>query len=73
MREVWYQGGPDPDHAVDITDQFPASWRRCGRTRRRPRTWIWKACSADRLSAAAAAAGLPEGRLAEAFTVLRTE
>ena len=23
VREIWYSGGPDPDHTVDITDELP--------------------------------------------------
>jgi LmbE family N-acetylglucosaminyl deacetylase len=73
VREVWYAGGPDPDHAVDITDRYD---RKVAAMRaHRSQTghldvpgWI-----RDRLAAVADNAGLPAGRLAEAFTVLRTE
>ena len=73
VREVWYAGGPDPDHAVDITDQFD---RKLAALRAHTsqtthfdlETWL-----RDRLTTAADAAGLPEGRLAESFTVLPTE
>jgi LmbE family N-acetylglucosaminyl deacetylase len=73
VREVWYAGGPDPDHAVDITDRFD---RKVAALRAHVsqtahldlETWL-----RDRLTTLADAAGLPDGRLAEAFTVLRTE
>jgi LmbE family N-acetylglucosaminyl deacetylase len=73
VREVWYAGGPDPDHAVDITDTYPQKLAAL-------RAHVTQASHSDlegwlhdRLVATAEAAGLPVGRLAEAFTVLRTE
>ncbi|MFC8620116.1 PIG-L deacetylase family protein [Micromonospora purpureochromogenes] len=73
VREIWYAGGPDPDHAVDITDQIDrkiaAMRAHSSQTDRLDlETWV-----RDRLTAVADNAGLPSGRLAEAFTVLRTE
>jgi LmbE family N-acetylglucosaminyl deacetylase len=73
VREVWYAGGPAPDHAVDVTDQFP---KRVAALRAHVtqtaqmdvESWL-----RDRLTTTADVAGLPVGRLAEAFTVLRTE
>ncbi|MFB9237381.1 PIG-L deacetylase family protein [Plantactinospora siamensis] len=73
VREVWYAGGPSPDHVVDVTDQFD---RKLAALRAHasqtahfdPAEWL-----RDRMTAAARDAGLPSGRLAEAFTVLRTE
>jgi LmbE family N-acetylglucosaminyl deacetylase len=71
--EVWFSGGPQSDHFVDITDTFD---RKISALREHKsqtahmddlegllRTW---------LSANALAAGLPEGRLAEAFQVVST-
>jgi LmbE family N-acetylglucosaminyl deacetylase len=72
VREVWFQGGPDPDHVVDITATFPRKLAALAAhvtqtshedVEARLRPW---------LQAAARTAGLPEGALAEAFTVLRT-
>jgi LmbE family N-acetylglucosaminyl deacetylase len=72
VREVWYQGGPAPDHAVDITATYPrklaalaahATQTAHEDVESRLRPW---------LEATARAAGLPEGTVAEAFTVLRT-
>lgn len=73
VREVWYAGGPEPDHVVDVTAQFDrkvAAMRahRSQTAHLDVETWV-----RDRLTTAADNAGLPAGRLAEAFTVLRTE
>ncbi len=73
VREIWYAGGPAPDHVVDVTDQVD---RRIAAMRAHHsqtahldvETWV-----RDRLTTMADNAGLPAGRLAEAFTVLRTE
>jgi LmbE family N-acetylglucosaminyl deacetylase len=74
VREVWYQGGPDPDHAVDVTDRYDvkvAALR--AHTSQVSHMDSLEGWVCDRLTTVAEAAGLPEGRLAEAFTVLRTE
>ncbi|WP_407567003.1 PIG-L deacetylase family protein [Polymorphospora sp. A560] len=73
VREVWYAGGPAPDHVVDITGMYP---RKLAAMRAHAtqtahmdlETWL-----RDVLTTVAENAGLPAGRLAEAFTVLRTE
>lgn len=74
VREVWYSGGPGPDHAVDVTDEYPrkiaALRAHVSQTAHMDLDGGWLR---DRLVATAEAAGLPPGRLAEAFTVLRTE
>ena len=72
-REVWISGSPAPNHYMDITEVFSrkvaALHAHASQTGHMDdlegmlRTW---------LSRAAAAAGLPEGRLAEAFQVLDT-
>lgn len=73
VPEVWVMGGPTPDHWVDVTDQFPAKIEalrahdsqtaHMDDLEERVRGW---------LTAQAARAGLPEGRLAEAFMVVST-
>jgi LmbE family N-acetylglucosaminyl deacetylase len=73
VREVWIAGSPTPTEYVDVTDTFPrkVAALRChasqisdpDRLEEMLRGW---------LSRAAAAGGLPEGRLAEAFQVLQT-
>jgi LmbE family N-acetylglucosaminyl deacetylase len=73
VREVWLQGAATPGHYVDITRSFP---RKVAALRAHEsqtghmegledflRGWLTRA---------AAQAGLPEGRLAEAFQVLNT-
>ena len=73
VREVWIAGSPTPNHYVDITETFPrkvAALRAHVTQIKDPdgletmlRGW---------LSRSAQLAGLPEGRLAEAFQVLQT-
>jgi len=73
VREVWIAGTPAPNHYVDITDTFPrkvAALRAHVTQIKDPdgletmlRGWLGRS---------AAQAGLPEGRLAEAFQVLQT-
>jgi LmbE family N-acetylglucosaminyl deacetylase len=73
VREVWMMAGPNPDHMVDITDVFPRKLAAL-------RAHASQTSHLDNLDemlrgwlgANAKAAGLGEGRLAEAFTVLRT-
>src|SRR5215468_10722860 len=73
VREVWLAGGPTPDHYVDITRTFP---RKIAALRAHEsqtgqiegleefvRGWGARV---------AAQAGLPEGRLAEAFQIVDT-
>ncbi|MFI7280317.1 PIG-L deacetylase family protein [Micromonospora chersina] len=73
VREIWYAGGPGPDHVVDVTDQVDRKIAAMEAHRSQTAhldvpTWV-----RDRLTTMADNAGLPPGRLAEAFTVLRTE
>lgn len=73
VREVWYSGGPEPDHVVDVTGTYhrklaalhahasqTAHLDDLDRTLR------------ARLAGTARDAGLGEDRLAEAFTIVRT-
>jgi LmbE family N-acetylglucosaminyl deacetylase len=73
VREIWFSGGPDPDHAVDITDTFArklaaldAHVTQTSHVQLEERLRGW-------LGAAAVAAGLPDGRLAEVFSIIATE
>ncbi|GII24180.1 PIG-L deacetylase family protein [Planosporangium mesophilum] len=74
VREVWYSGGPDPDHAVDITDVFD---RKVAALRAHASQVShldgFEAMLRDRHATMARSLGLPEGRYAEAFTIIRTE
>lgn len=73
VREVWYNGGPDPDHAVDVTDTFDRKLAAL-------RAHVTQTTHMDnlegmlreRLAMVASGLGMPEGRLAEAFTIIRT-
>jgi LmbE family N-acetylglucosaminyl deacetylase len=73
VREVWYQQGPAPDHAVDITDVFDTKLAALRAHASQVGHVDVATMVRQRLAQAALAAGLPEGRLAESFTVLRTE
>jgi LmbE family N-acetylglucosaminyl deacetylase len=72
VREIWYQGGPSPDHAVDITDTFHLKLAALKAHASQTSHEDVPARLRPFLAANAASAGLPEGRLAEVFTVLRT-
>jgi LmbE family N-acetylglucosaminyl deacetylase len=72
VREVWYQGGPDPDHYVDITATYPKKLAALLAHTTQTSHHDVDARLRPLLEANARTAGLPEGRLAEAFTVLRT-
>ena len=73
VDEVWVMGGPRPDHAVDVTDtvdvKLAALREHASQTSHMDdldeliRSWGGRL--AERF-------GLPEGRLAEAFQVVRT-
>jgi LmbE family N-acetylglucosaminyl deacetylase len=74
VREVWYQAGPAPDHAVDVTETFAtkiAALRH--HLTQTSHMDDLEGMLRERMAATAQAAGLPEGRLAEAFTIIRTE
>jgi LmbE family N-acetylglucosaminyl deacetylase len=73
VREVWYQGGPNPDHVVDVTDRFNLKVAALRAHASQTAHMDLEGFLVERLSLLARAGGLPEGRLAEAFTVLRTE
>ncbi|MGW0436090.1 PIG-L deacetylase family protein [Micromonospora sp. NPDC003197] len=73
VREVWYAGGPDPDHVVDITDKFEQKVAALRAHTSQTAHLDLENWLREWLGATARAAGLPEGRLAESFTVLRTE
>ncbi|HEY0698294.1 MAG TPA: PIG-L family deacetylase, partial [Micromonospora sp.] len=73
VREVWYAGGPNPDHAVDVTDRFDQKVAALRAHRSQTAHMDVEDWLRQMSGAVAYSAGLPEGRLAEAFTVLRTE
>ncbi|GIF99258.1 GlcNAc-PI de-N-acetylase [Catellatospora citrea] len=73
VREIWYSGGPDPDHAVDVTDTFDrklaALRAHVSQTAHLPELDVMLR---ERLGGLAESLSLP-GRVAEAFTIIRTE
>ena len=74
VPEVWLMGGPQPDHYVDVTDTFP---RKLEALRAHVSQTAHMGDGLDTMlrtwhGANALAAGLPDGRLAEAYQVLRT-
>jgi LmbE family N-acetylglucosaminyl deacetylase len=73
VREVWYAGGPDPDHLVDTTDTYSTKLAALRRHVSQVGHVELDSILRERMAMTARAGGLPEGRLAEAFTVLRTE
>jgi LmbE family N-acetylglucosaminyl deacetylase len=73
VREVWYTGGPNPDHFVDITATYRTKLAALTRHASQVSHVDVDTLMRERLGAVARSGNLPEGRLAEAFTVLRTE
>ena len=73
VREVWYQAGPDPDHVLDVTDTFPAKLAALRRHITQTSHLDVEPLLRERMAVVALAAGLPDGHLAEAFTIIRTE
>jgi LmbE family N-acetylglucosaminyl deacetylase len=73
VREVWYSGGPNPDHIVDVTDTFEAKIAALRRhvTQTRHIEDLAEMLR-QRMEQTARDGGLPAGRLAEAFTVIHT-
>jgi LmbE family N-acetylglucosaminyl deacetylase len=73
VREVWVAGGPLPSHYVDVTGTFP---RKVAALRahksQTDRIDDLEGLLRRRLAGTAGQAGLPAGRLAEAFQVLAT-
>src|SRR5439155_21976318 len=73
VREIWYAGGPAPDHVVDVTDTFDRKLAAL-------RAHASQTAHMDdldgmlrgRFAALAPRAGLGGGRLAEAFAIIRT-
>ena len=73
VREVWYSGGPDPDHYVDITDVFPrklAALR--AHVSQTSHLEGFEEVLRERHGMFARAGGLTDGRLAEGYSIFRT-
>ena len=73
VREVWYSGGPNPDHVIDVTEQYPRKLAALSAHATQTSHVELDALLRERMAQVATTGGLPGGRLAEAFTVLRTE
>jgi LmbE family N-acetylglucosaminyl deacetylase len=73
VREIWYSGGPNPDYAVDVTDTYPRKLAAL-------RAHVSQTGHVDtldemlrgRMASVAESLGLPQRRLAEAYTVIST-
>jgi LmbE family N-acetylglucosaminyl deacetylase len=72
VREVWYQAGPDPDHAVDVTDLFETKLTALRAHGSQVNHVDIAAMVRQRMAQSARDLGLPEGRLAETFSIFRT-
>jgi LmbE family N-acetylglucosaminyl deacetylase len=72
VRELWFHGGPDPDHVVDITATFPRKLAALAAHVTQTGHEDLEARLRPIFEGTAGRAGLPEGSLAEAFTVLHT-
>lgn len=73
VREIWYSGGPAPDHGIDISATYEkklaALRAHASQTGHLPDL---DAMMRERMSYTARSAGFPEGTVAEAFTVIST-
>jgi LmbE family N-acetylglucosaminyl deacetylase len=72
VREIWFSGGPDPDHLIDITATFDRKLSALKAHASQTSHVDIEPVLRERLALVAAAGGLPEGSLAEAFTIVRT-
>lgn len=72
VEEIWMINGRDPNHFVDVTDTFDQKIEalRAHRSQTGHRDRLATEMR-ERIEPNTAAAGLPEGRLAEAFQVVR--
>lgn len=68
VREVWYSGGPDPDHLVDVTETFS---RKLAALRAHASQTSHMSDLESGLRERMSALG--SGRLVEGFTIIRTE
>lgn len=73
VRELWFAGGPAPDHTIDVTDTFATKLAALAEHKSQTSHVDVSVFLRERMALMAKAAGLEDGRLAEAFTVLRTE
>jgi LmbE family N-acetylglucosaminyl deacetylase len=72
VREVWFSGGPDPDHFVDVTDAYPRKLAALAAHATQTSHIDLDGRLRMMLGSMAKAGGLPEDRLAEAFSIIST-
>ena len=72
VREVWFVASPNPDHFVDITDVYPRKLAALQAHATQTSHMDLDARLRTLLGNAAREGGLPEGRLAESFSIIRT-
>jgi LmbE family N-acetylglucosaminyl deacetylase len=72
VREIWYAGGPNPDHAVDITDTYPRKLAALRAHTTQTNHFDLDERLRGMLGATAKSLGLPDGHLAEAFSIIAT-
>jgi LmbE family N-acetylglucosaminyl deacetylase len=72
VREVWYMAGPNPDHAVDITDTYDRKIAALEAHVTQTSHMELDQRLRVMLTANAKTAGLPDGRLAELFNIIST-
>lgn len=71
VREIWYSASPNPDHFVDVTATYEkkmtALRAHVSQTQGNPLEWV-----REMLASNARKAGMPDGRLAEGFSIVST-
>ncbi|HEY2792913.1 MAG TPA: PIG-L deacetylase family protein, partial [Micromonosporaceae bacterium] len=72
VREMWFSGGPGPDHFVDITEVYPRKLAALRAHVTQTNHMDLDTRLRQMLGATAKTAGLPDGRLAEGFSIIST-
>ena len=72
VREIWYSGGPFPDYPVDITDVYDKKLAALRAHATQVSHVDIEGFLRERLETTARETGLADGRLAEAYTIVRT-
>ena len=72
VREVWFVASPNPDHFVDITDVYPRKLAALQAHATQTSHMDLDQRLRTMLGNTAREGGLPDGRLAESFSIIRT-
>ena len=72
VREIWFVASPNPDHFVDITDVYPRKLAALQAHATQTSHMDLDARLRTMLGNTAREGGLPDGRLAESFSIIRT-